>query len=82
MKFSPEVKTRVYDYFDEDQIKVEKNGDIIVNISYPEDEWVYSFILSFGEYIEILEPPHIREIIQEKIKKISTKYKHDITVSQ
>lgn len=82
MRFSQDIKVRVYDYFGEDQVKTEENGDIIVNVSYPEDEWVYSFILSFGEYVEVLEPVHIREIIQEKAKKISAKYKPDIMVSQ
>jgi predicted DNA-binding transcriptional regulator YafY len=34
----------------------------------------YGTILSYGEYIEILEPSHIREIIKEKSKKIFEKY--------
>ena len=38
--------------------------------SYPEDEWVYGFILSFfGMYAEVLEPPHIRRIIKRTPRK-------------
>ena len=29
----------------------------------PEDSGMYGFILSFGEYAEVLEPEHIRSII-------------------
>jgi predicted DNA-binding transcriptional regulator YafY len=82
LKFSPEAKTRVLDYIREEQIEIQDDGSMIVKISYPEDEWVYSNILSYGEHVEVLSPPHIRKIIQEKTKKILSKYKPDITVSQ
>ena len=32
------------------------DGDFIVNMSYPENEWLYGYIMSFGEYAEVLEP--------------------------
>ena len=54
---------------------------MIVSVSYPEDEWVYSTILSFGEQVEVLQPKHLRQIIREKAEKICSVYKHDITVS-
>jgi predicted DNA-binding transcriptional regulator YafY len=75
LKFSSAVRARVEDYFDEEQIDSQKNGDMIVKVPYPEDEWVYSNILSYGEFVEVLEPQHIREIIQEKAKKILGQYK-------
>ena len=82
LKFSPEVRVRVEDFFGEEQIEYQENGDMIVKISFPEDQWVYSFILGFGEYIEVLEPEHIRKIIQEKAKKIINNYKPDIMLSK
>ncbi len=74
LKFKPEVRVRVDDFFDEDYITVQENGDLIVDISFPEDDWVYSFILGYGDNVEVLEPPHIREIIREKAKKILETY--------
>jgi len=74
LKFSSKIRVKVEDYFNEERIEVLKNGDILVRVSFPEDEWVYSFILSYGEYVEVLEPPHIKKIIQEKAKKILQKY--------
>jgi predicted DNA-binding transcriptional regulator YafY len=75
LKFSPEVRVKVEDYFEEDQMEIQENGDIIVRVSYPEDEWVYSSILSYGEHVEVLEPPHIKKIICRKAIKILEQYK-------
>ncbi len=82
LRFSPKIRARVIDYFEEEQIDTRPNGDMIVRVSYPEDEWVYTNILSYGENVEVLEPPHIRKIIREKAKKIYNRYKPDIQVSQ
>jgi predicted DNA-binding transcriptional regulator YafY len=82
LKFSPEARARVMDFYNEDQIETLQNGDMIVKVSYPEDEWVYSNILSHGEYIKVLEPEHVREMIQKKAKKIAEQYKPDIMVSK
>lgn len=35
-----------------------------------EHEWVYGYLLSFGNYVEILEPQHIREIIADRARKL------------
>ncbi len=74
LKFSPEVSQRVADFFYEEDTIIEKNGYKIVNVSYPEDEWVYSMILSYGEYVEVVEPLHIKKIIKERAKKTYEKY--------
>lgn len=56
--------------------EVQKNddGSFTITLCYPEDEWVYGYILSFGHYAEVLEPPHIRAIISERLKKSLEKY--------
>lgn len=35
---------------------------------------IMSYILSFGEYVEIIEPQEIRKNIQSQLKKIQEKY--------
>ena len=55
LSFPKEVSYRVYDTFEDDVIKW--NGqEIRVNVTLPETEWLYSFIMSFGNQISILYP--------------------------
>jgi predicted DNA-binding transcriptional regulator YafY len=74
MKIAPEMAYRVYDYYCEDDIVKNDDGSFIVTQREPEDNGLYSFILSFGEYAEVLEPEHIKVIIKEKANKVSEKY--------
>ena len=74
LKFSPCVRFRVEDYFDEETIELLPSGELLVTVEYPENEWVYSLILGYGEYVKVLEPEHIREIIRKKSRKIFNLY--------
>lgn len=76
IKFSvaPEMTYRVYDEFDEDMIEKQTDGSFIITVTYPEDNWVYGYLLSFGEYAKVMEPEHLREIINTKAQKISENY--------
>ena len=68
------VLSRLYDTFDEDFISRNDDGSYDLTVNFPEDEWVYSFILSFGNYAEVLEPKHIREIIKERAREVFEKH--------
>ena len=74
LKIAPEMAYRVYDEHEWDVEELQPDGSYIVSIKWPEDQWIYGIILSFGEYIEVLEPAHIRKIMKEKGQKISEKY--------
>jgi predicted DNA-binding transcriptional regulator YafY len=69
LRFQPEDLYRVYDDYDHERIVRNPDGTYDVTVTFPEDEWVYGYIMSFGNYIEVLEPRHIRDIIRERIKK-------------
>ena len=71
---APEMAYRVFDFFHEGNVERMEDGSFIVKATWGEDNWVYGFVLSFGEYIEVLEPEHLREIIKEKSEKISKIY--------
>lgn len=67
LSFPKEVSYRVYDTFEDDVIKW--NGqEIRVNVTLPETEWLYSFIMSFGNQISILYPILLKEKIIERYK--------------
>jgi len=65
-----EMAYRVLDDFAGANCEQTDDGSYIVSLCWPEDNWLYGMILSFGEYIEVLEPKHMRKIIREKSKKI------------
>jgi predicted DNA-binding transcriptional regulator YafY len=74
LKFSSSVRVKVEDYFDEELIEFDKNQNLIVKINFPDDEWVYTYLLSFGENLEVLEPESIRQKIRKKAEKIVSYY--------
>jgi predicted DNA-binding transcriptional regulator YafY len=74
LRFSPDVLHRVYDDFDERQIARNPDGTCDVATSFPEDEWVYGYILSFGRSVEVLEPLAIREIISRRLREAAAQY--------
>ncbi|MHB8104250.1 MAG: helix-turn-helix transcriptional regulator [Dehalococcoidales bacterium] len=75
LRFKPENLYRVYDDYDEQRITHNSDGTYDVTVTFPEDEWVYGYIMSFGSYVEVLEPPHIRDIVRERMEKALKFYK-------
>ena len=74
IKFNNQVRVWVEDSFDDNEIDESSGSFLMVNTTIEEDNWIYPWILSFGENAEILEPKHIRNKIGEISKKINKKY--------
>ncbi len=75
LKFDKRALSRIDDYFQLENLEFDDDGFIYAVVNYPEDEWVYSMILSFGDFVEVIEPSHIREIVKDRAKSILKKYK-------
>ncbi len=60
---------RVYDEFESKEITKKEDGNFIIKVKYPENEWVYGYILSFGEYAKVLNPTYAKSIIKDKLQK-------------
>lgn len=75
LRFAKEISYRVYDEFDNTQISTEENGDLIVSVEMPEDEWLIGYLLSFGTQVDIVEPVHLKNIVAKQAKRIYEKYK-------
>ena len=65
---------RVYDEFEDSEITKKDDGSFVINVEYPENEWVYGYILSFGEYLKVLSPERVKRTIKNKIEKILKNY--------
>lgn len=73
--FSKEVAYRVYDEFENDQITEQENGEVIAVAPMPEDAWLIGYLLSFGAYVNVLEPVYLRKVLSDEAKKIFDKNK-------
>lgn len=74
LRFSPAVSYRILDDFQRSCITWEPDGSLLVQATIPENEWVYGYLLSFGEHVTILEPERIRNLILEKCLATIKKY--------
>lgn len=73
-RISGSLAYRVYDEFDADELEQLPNGDFVVTTYWPEQDWVYSSILSYGDEIEVLEPTQLRAEIRRKALAIAQQY--------
>lgn len=74
LQISKEMAYRVYDEFSAQAISILDNGDFYIKVNYPQTDWIYSYILSFGEYIKVISPIYIKTTIQHKLEKMITHY--------
>lgn len=60
LRFSPQLAYRVYDEFDQSCVTPQADGSLLVEAVFPEDQWLYGYLLSFGAGVEILAPDTLR----------------------
>ena len=65
---------RVYDEFSEENISKAENGNFKVIMENYENEWLYGYLLSFGEYLKIIAPERIKNILSHKIEQMKKNY--------
>lgn len=71
--FDKSMSFRVYDKFD-DEVTENPDGSLLVETIMPNNELLFSYILSCGDKVEVVSPQNIRNIIFERAKKIQEKY--------
>ena len=69
LRFRPELRVLVEDYFTLGEIVVGEGGWITVTIDFPEDNWLYGMILSYGNGVEVVSPAHLRSKIADICEK-------------
>lgn len=74
--FIKELESIVTEWFGEN-VEKDENGNIMVTTTLPESNWLYGYLLSFGAGIEVVSPPHIRNILADISKEIYKKYSDD-----
>lgn len=74
LEISKEKTYRVYDEFEKENIEKKEDGNFIIHVDYPENDWIYEYILSFGEHVKVIAPEYARNIIKDKIQKMIKNY--------
>ncbi len=73
VKFDRSVAFRVYDELQE-TITEDGEGNLYAELDLPNDYNLYSYIFSFGDAIEVLEPSEIRHQMRKMIHNMTKKY--------
>lgn len=73
LKFDKSMAFRIIDEF-RDEIVEDASGDLYVHTHLPDSEVLYSYLFSFSDSVEVIEPESVREQYKIKLKKMMNKY--------
>lgn len=73
LKFDKTMAFRVYDEFLE-EITEDSMGNLYVETKLPDNELLESYLFSFFNHVEVLEPIEVRERMQKKLEEMLKKY--------
>ncbi|PKM94054.1 MAG: YafY family transcriptional regulator [Firmicutes bacterium HGW-Firmicutes-1] len=74
LRFQPQALYRIYDDFDDELITRNADGTCDVHVAFPEDDWIYGYLLSYGSMLEVLEPETIRLEVKYRIENSLKNY--------
>ena len=74
MKFSLDAAYRIYDEFDPKNVIVGDDNSYTVEVDFPNDFWLYGFLLSFGTAVQVIEPKCVRDALLEQVNEIKIFY--------
>ncbi|KGE72012.1 helix-turn-helix transcriptional regulator [Spirochaeta lutea] len=75
LRFLPEMIPLVEEYYPEETRNIQPDGSMVVTTRMPEDGSLYAYILSFGQFVEVLKPNHLRDTIRRAAEDIAARYK-------
>lgn len=76
MRVSLQLGYRIYDDFPIDTIQKYSDKTLLVEGMFPKTDWLYSYILSLGQAVKIIEPLDLKQDLITIIKKMEENY-HD-----
>jgi predicted DNA-binding transcriptional regulator YafY len=76
LNFPDECGYRLYDTFDDSAISKTASG-YKVQVALPENEWLYDFVMSFGDKATVLQPEHLKENIIKRYENALQHYRKE-----
>ncbi|OMF28940.1 YafY family protein [Paenibacillus sp. FSL H8-0259] len=74
LRFTPRIGAQLPEYFEKEKISRREDGFYLVRDTYPYEEGLLKFILSFGKECELLEPRELRAELQQYMQNMLLSY--------
>ncbi|WP_297417562.1 YafY family protein [Clostridium sp.] len=74
LKIHEKMAYRIYDEFSQENIIKNEDGSFTVTTTFPEGDWIFGYVMSYGEYAEVIKPESIRKAIKRKFEEGLKKY--------
>lgn len=72
LEISQDMAFRAYEELT--NLSVTDQGTLVCTMDVTDENWLISYILSYGSHIRVLEPPAIKERVMQEIEKMRTMY--------
>ncbi|MBH1942284.1 YafY family transcriptional regulator [Mobilitalea sibirica] len=74
LKVDAELAFRICDEFPNESVQKNEDGSFLIHADMYLDGWLYSYLMSFEDHLEVLEPKSVREEMIKKLKNTLNKY--------
>ncbi|MNP60363.1 hypothetical protein D3C76_1554370 [compost metagenome] len=74
LRFTSRIGAQLTEYFQKEKISRGEDGFYLVSDTFPNEEGLLKFILSFGKECELLEPRELRAELQQYIRNMLLTY--------
>lgn len=75
--FQPETKWRLIEEFSVQSFKQLKDGTLLFQMDYTDEDNMVRWLLSFGEKVKVLEPKSVREKLLETARQVLRAYEEE-----
>jgi predicted DNA-binding transcriptional regulator YafY len=75
LKVDPELAYRVFDEFPRNAVAKQEDGSYLVHAQMQPNGWLYGYLMSYEDHLEVLAPAEIRDEMINKIKNLNKSYK-------
>ncbi len=77
LRFHPSAAYRAFDEFDAQHIHKEEDGMLLVTARLPDDAWLYGYLLSLGDAVDVLSPTDVRQRLAEQADRIAAHHRKE-----
>ncbi len=70
----PQALDRAGEYFGRDFGFPDSGGCRLLELRFPRNEWLFSFLLGFGDGIEVIHPPDLRSELAVRARRLAALY--------